>query len=124
MPRFDSDRFAGDGRHFTDLDKEYFLTTLGFQGVYRSGSAKKPITDLIESLADRNFFRLALGIPSVHTEFVKRYCQLSKENICKAKAQLGQFLYRNWNFQLADRSVNDVFQELKRLGEYFDPVAD
>jgi hypothetical protein len=95
-------------------DKAYFLSVFETKERQRSGGPT-PITKLIETSSERNFFELSHHRPAVRKEFVRRYCAHTFENLSAALEQLDCFLARDEEFGAGHEGVVEVLRELGEL---------
>ncbi|KAK2765227.1 hypothetical protein FQN54_008926 [Arachnomyces sp. PD_36] len=96
-------------------DKDYLVATLAEKEGKQNKESGIPVANLVKNSTQRAFFEMSHNFPDVHTEFARRHCQRTKENIDAAKKELEIFLSRNPEFSHEDESVIDVERELNAL---------
>ena len=98
-------------------DKAYFLSVFSRKEHQRTG--KTEIAKLIETSSERNFFEMSHHYPTVHPEFVARFCARTMESLKAPLEQIDQFLanVNTAEFGKDDEGIGEVRREIDGLLE-------
>ncbi len=96
-------------------DKAYFLSVFSRKEQQQTGNTD--IATLIETSSERNFFEMSHHYPTVHPEFMARFCPRSRENLKAALEQVEGFVgnANNVGFGEDDEGVVEVRRDIEEL---------